>query len=127
AADEIAGALAAAGSLEGVALIGCDETLAAALARGGLPRPRGAAEVPASVQAVPLLLEALFRPADPAAPYALLALDPGPVPQPIAWRLARALADLPGRGSPPWQQALAAGLAELDEQRRERVSQRIAA
>lgn len=125
AAEEIAGALAASDSLDGVAVLGCDEALAAALVRCGLPRPRRRAEAPASIEAIALLLEALFDPADPADIYALLALDPGPVPRPIAWRLARALDELPGRGSAPWRDALAAGLADLDEARRERARARV--
>lgn len=108
AAEEVAGALAASDSLEGTVLVGADELLQGALVRHGLPRPAADAAAPASRSALRLVLEAMFEPADPADLFALLCLQPGPVPPGLARQLAGALAQYPGRGSPAWRAALAA-------------------
>ena len=112
-------------SLDPVLVIGGDEVLDAALARHGLPRLGGDRPAPASAALIRFVIEAAFTPMDPADLHALLCLDPGPVPRSIAWRLARALNDFPGRGSPDWREALDNGLAAIEEDRRAAVAERL--
>lgn len=127
AAEEVASALAASPSLDGVVVIGADDVLDGALGRHGVPRlgmPRGAAAASALVR---LVLATAFQPMDPMQLHALLCADPGPVPRRIASRLARSLGGFPARGSVAWADALEEGLAALDDERREDVASRLAA
>lgn len=126
AADEVAASLAAMGSWGGVVLVGADAALDDALARHGLPRVGGESAAPASTAIVKLVIEAAFEPMDPAELHALVSLDPGPVPRGVARRLVRALCALPGRGAPAWREALEAGLAACDEERRPAIAARLA-
>jgi hypothetical protein len=126
AADEVAGMLAAMGSLEGVVVVTPDGVLDDALGRHGVPRAGGAREAGASVGLVRLVLECAFAPMDPMQLHDLLCAEPGPVPRGVGWWLARVLASLPGRGGAAWNAALAEGLARLDDDdRRERVARRL--
>lgn len=126
AAEAVAGALAARGSLGGVLLVGADRVLVQALERAGLPRPMIHESPPASVGALRLVVELMFRPADPALVYKLLCLDPGPIPRSLGTRLMRALSELPGRGTTEWHDALERGLEAVDDEpRRDRLRERV--
>lgn len=127
AAEEVAAALAACSSLEGLVIVGADAVLDAALARHGMPRlgrPRGVA---GSAALVRLVVETAFRPMDPDDLHALLCMDPGPVHPRLKRRLVRALGRFPARGSAEWTKALAEGLANVEDERREGVAARFAA
>lgn len=124
-ADEIAGCLAALDSLDGVVLVGADSVLVSALEQRGLPRPQSTSQATASLSALRLSIEAMFHPCSPAQLYALLSLNPGPVPPSIARRLIGALSQMPGRGTQQWNDALEKGLNRVDEDRRESVRKRI--
>jgi ATP-dependent helicase/nuclease subunit B len=125
AADEVAAALAALDSLDGVVLIGPDAVLDEALGRHGLPRAGADVAPSASAALVRLVLETAFGPMNPADLHGLLCAEPGPVPRGIARRLAGVLRSLPGRGSPEWCEALARGLSEIEETRRSSVAERL--
>jgi hypothetical protein len=127
AADEIAATLASLDSLDDVLLVGPDAVLDEALGRHGLPRVGAGTPAPASVALVRLVIETAFAPMNPADLHGLLCAAPGPVPRGIARRLAHAIGSLPGRGSATWREALAEGLAGLDEDRRSSVAQRLSA
>ena len=125
-ADEVAASLAAWDTLDGVVLIGADSVLDAALARHGLPRTGAHAGPPASSRLLPLVLEAAFHPMEMGDLHALLVASPGPVPRPVAAELTKAIRQLPGRRTDAWKEALAKGLAHIDEERREDVEKRLA-
>lgn len=125
AADEVAAALAACESLEGVVVIGADEVLDRSLARHGLPRSDADDSAPGSADLLPLVLEAAFRPIEMTSLHGLLVAEPGPIPKGIARELLRALNEYPGRGSSFWDEALSTGLAALEPDRREAVEQRV--
>lgn len=128
AADQVAALLAeraGAHGLDGALVVGADDVLDAALACHGLPRTGGGETEPASAALVALVIEAAFRPMDPADLHALLCLQPGPVPRAVASGLVRALRDLPARGTAVWRQALDSGLERIDAERRERVRVRL--
>jgi len=127
AADEVAAALAALDSLDGVVLVGPDAILDDALGRHGLPRVGADRAPPASSAFVRLVVETAFAPMDPADLHGLLCAEPGPVPRGIARLLASALRALPGRGSPAWREALARGISEVEESRRSSVAERLSA
>jgi len=127
AADEVAAALAGGAALDDVVIVGADAVLDGALARLGLPRVGAAVDAPGSTGLVRLVLEAAFQPMDPADLHALLCADPGPVPRRIGRRLARVISSLPGRGSTGWREALADGLATLEDDRRAAVAARLTA
>lgn len=127
AADEVAAGLAAYPDLQGVVVVGPDAVLDAALVRHGLPRLGARIPAPASIALVRLCIESAFQPMDAADLHALLCLDPGPVPRPIAWRLAAVLERFPGRRSAAWRDALESGLAAIDEGGREAVAARLIA
>src|SRR5262249_7790549 len=114
-------------ALRGLVVIGPDAVLDAALARHGLPRLGGRIPAPGSSALVRLCVESAFGPMDVAELHALLCADPGPVPRPIAWRLAAALNRFPGRGSAEWRDALTGGLEAMDRDVREVVAARITA
>ncbi len=117
AAEEVAAALASLPGLHDVVLIGGDAMLDDALVRHGLPRTGAEVAAPASSGLVRLIVEAAFTPMDPADLHALLCIDPGPIPRVIAGRLVRALHELPSRHAPPWRDAIADGLATIDDGR----------
>lgn len=124
-ADEIAASLAACDTLDGVVLIGADSVLDSALARHGLPRVGAHAGPPASSRLLSLVLEAAFRPMEMGDLHALLVASPGPVPRAVAAKLIGAIRQFPGRRTVAWKEALAAGLAHIDEERREEVGKRL--
>jgi ATP-dependent helicase/nuclease subunit B len=124
-ADEVAASLAACDSLDGVVLIGADSVLDAALARHGLPRVGAHAGPPASSRLLSLVLEAAFHPMEMGDLHALLVASPGPVPRAVAAKLMTAIRQFPGRRTAAWKEALAAGLAHIDEERREDVEKRL--
>jgi hypothetical protein len=125
AAEEVAATLAALESLDGAVVVGADAILGDALARHGLPRLACAVPQQASAALVRLVVETAFAPMEPALLHALLCADPGPVPRSVAGGLAFALGQLPGRGSVPWGEALADGLAKIDEPRRGQITPRL--
>ncbi len=125
AAEELAGALAARDGAEDILLIGANRVLSDALVRAGLPRPAAPGRVPASMASLRLVVELIFQPADPALLYKLLCLDPGPVPRSIGRRLMRVLSRHPGRGNEAWRDAIDEGVAAADEERRERLRERL--
>lgn len=125
-ADEVAASLAAWDTLDGVVLIGADSVLDAALARHGLPRVGAHAGSPASSRLLSLVLEAAFHPMEMGDLHALLVASPGPVPRPVAAELTKAIRQLPGRRTDAWKEALAKGLAHIDEERRKDVEKRLA-
>jgi len=128
AAEEVAAALAALPSREGVVVIGADTLLDTALLRHGLPttgaRPRP--EDNALFQVLPLTLALGWWPCDPRRALELFTLPMSPVPRGIAHRLAEALHERPAVGSAAWNEALAAGLAAVPDEARERIGQRLA-
>ena len=125
AADEVAGTLASLDLLDDVLLVGPDAVLDEALGRHGLPRVGADAAAPASAALLRLVVETAFAPMNPADLHGLLCAEPGPVPRGIARRLAHAIGSLPGRGSAAWKEALAQGIAELEEGRRRSVADRL--
>lgn len=125
AAEEVAGALAARGSLDGVVLVNPDEVLERALRRHGLPGVGRGAALPASAGLLRMVIEAAFTPMDAADLHALLCFDPGPVPRRVAWRLINAIRKQPGRGGDEWQAALVEGLARIEEPRRAEITARL--
>ncbi len=127
AADEVAAALAARASFDGVLVVGADEVLERALRRHGLPGVGCGADHPASAGLVRLVVEAAFTPMDAADLHALLCFDPGPIPRSVALRLIGALRQRPGRSCEDWREALGEGLARIDEPRRSEVAARLEA
>ena len=124
-ADEIAASIAAFDSLDGVVIVGADGVLEQALVRHGLPRSGVSAAVPASSRLLPLVLEAAFHPMEMDDLHALLTIDPGPIPRPVAASLIGALRKSPGRRTAEWQEAMAAGLGRIDEPSREGLRRRV--
>jgi hypothetical protein len=131
AAEEVAAWLAAragAATLDGVVLIGADGVLDAALRRHGLPTT-GTTRAPGDnllLQILPLVLDLAWRPADPQRALQLLTLPVGPVPRSLARRLADALHVWPAVDSDKWREELLAGIESLPEDRRRRVTTRLA-
>ena len=124
-ADEVAAALAACDSLEGVVIIGADAVLEGALVRHGLPRSGTNIAPTASSRLLPLVLEAAFHPMDIDDLHALVAMEPGPIPRSMAAGLISALQRVPGRRTADWKEALARGLEYTEEARRAGVERRI--
>lgn len=124
-ADEVAAALAACDSLEGVVVIGADAVLDGALVRHGLPRSGTNTAPTASSRLLPLVLEAAFHPMDIDDLHALVAMDPGPIPRSMAAGLISALQRIPGRRTADWKEAIAKGLEHTEEARRAGVERRI--
>ncbi len=83
--------------------------LDAALRRRGLPRfgLTAPSAMRAALQVLRLAFETRWAPFDPRAMLELLLLPGGPVPVAVARRLARALAEAPGRDGRIWAEALA--------------------
>jgi ATP-dependent helicase/nuclease subunit B len=127
AADEVAAALAARASVDGVLIIAADEVLERALRRHGLPGLGCGTDRPASAGMVRLVVEAAFTPMDAADLHAFLCFDPGPIPRSVASRLIDALRERPGRNSVQWREALDEGLSRLGEPRRSEVAARVGA
>jgi ATP-dependent helicase/nuclease subunit B len=128
AAEEVAAWLASAGPSVGAVIIGGDAALDAALSRHGLPTTGVAFDQNdgALLQLLPLVLDLGWTPQDPQRAYQLLSLQASPVPGDIAWRLREALGQWPAVDSDAWREALAAGLAAIeDEGRRTRVTARL--
>jgi len=123
-ADEVAAALAAQESLEGVVVIGADAVLNNALARHGLPTTDVETGT-ASANLLPLIIETAFHPMEMSDLHALLVMDPGPVPRAVAWHLSMALTNVPGRTTQTFADALKKGLESVAEDRRESTAQRI--
>ena len=124
-ADEVAAALAAWGSLDGVVVIGADTILDQALARHGLPRVGAHAGPPASSRLLSWVLKAAFHPMEMGDLHALIVADPGPIPRGVAWRLTSAICQYPGRRTAEWNQAVLEGLSRIDEEKRSEVEQRV--
>jgi ATP-dependent helicase/nuclease subunit B len=130
AAEIVAAWLAALPDLAGALVIGPDTTLDAALHRHGLPTTGATAAVQENLllQVLPLALALAWHPPDPQRALELLTLPIGPVPQPIAGKLVRALHEWPAVDSDAWRTALVQGLAALPEgDRRAGVERRLEA
>ncbi len=128
AAEEVAAWLASLGASSETVIIGCDPALDAALHRHGLPTIGAATHVNESalLQLLPLVLDLGWMPQDPQRAYQLLSLQASPVPGDVAWRLRDALALWPAVDSDAWRDAMAAGLAAIEnEDRRARVKARL--
>ncbi|MBW2737129.1 MAG: PD-(D/E)XK nuclease family protein, partial [Deltaproteobacteria bacterium] len=125
-ADELAAWLAVQKRREQTVIIGADAVLDGALNRHGLPTS-GAAADDANVllQLLPLVLDLAWSPPDPLRALELLTLPISPIPRGLARRLADALHTWPAVGSPPWQEALSAGLEGLDAERLAKVQPRV--
>lgn len=124
AAEEVAAWLASLGHPLGALIVGSDPVLDAALHRHGLPTSGAPHELRDGVplQILPLVLDLGWTPQDPQRAYELLSLGSSPVPGEIRWGLRRALGQWPAVDSDAWREALAAGLAAIEEpDRRERV------
>ncbi len=129
-ADEVAAYLA---SLDRgtTVVITPDTVLDGALARHGLPTT-GAPERPldsTALHLLPLVLELLWNPPDPAAVHQLLSLPLSPIPSSLRGRLQGALERWPAVGSLEWDKTYGEWLDDLpklekDEKRRERGIER---
>lgn len=124
-ADEIAATLAASDNLDRVVVIGADPVLDQAFGRHGLPRLGVHADPPASNGLLGLVVAAAFHPMHMAELHALLAADPGPIPRGIAVRMLDAVRQIPGRRTEAWRDALARGLEQIDEDRRDEIERRV--
>jgi hypothetical protein len=124
AADDVAAALAALPSLDGVLVIGADSILDEAFQRHGLPSLGTSDGAPASTSLVRLIIEAAFEPMDPGHLHALLCVSPGPIPRRVASGLIEALCESPGRGAPQWSEAMAEGLARCGDEWRPEAAAR---
>ena len=127
AADELAGWLAAQGSLEQVVVVGPDAVLDAAVSSHGLPTT-GATASHQNVlsQLLSLWLAPGWAPPDPQLVMELLALPEKPVPPFLARRLADALQEWPAVGSDKWNKKLSEGLEVVeDDKRRAKIEERI--
>ncbi len=127
AAEEIAAALAACDRLDGIVIVGGDAVLDAALGRHGLPSIGAARGATGSSALVRLVVETAFAPMDADHLHALICVDPGPVHGKLKRGLVRALGKFPARGSAPWLEALADGLAKVDDEQRDGVAARFTA
>ncbi len=130
AADDVAAWLACLEDRGGVVVVGADAVLDGALRRHGLPTLGGVAPAldNAVLQVLPLVLAMGWSPPDPQRALELLVLDASPVPRSISRRLSRSLHGWPAVDSDVWREALADGLASIDdEERRRRVEERVTA
>jgi len=128
AAEEVAAWLASLGHPPDALVIGSDPALDAALHRHGLPTTGAPHELrdSAPLQILPLILDLGWHPQDPQRAYELLSLRSSPVPAEVRWRLRTALGEWPAVDSDAWRDAMAAGLAAIeDPDRRDRVKQRM--
>ena len=118
--DEVAASLAACDTLDGVVVVGADEVLDRALATRPAAQPcrrrRG--------EGLRHAIEAAFEPVEMTDLHALLVADPELIPRRMARELVRGLNESPGRRLTAWSEALAAGLAAMEAERREVVEQR---
>jgi hypothetical protein len=108
-------------------ILGADAVLDRALRSQGLPTLGGTSghrESPL-LQLLPLALSIAWSPPDPQRALELLTLPDTPVPGAVRFRLARALHRTPAVDSDHWREALAKGLASLEEDQRAAVSARI--
>ncbi|MEI6667527.1 MAG: PD-(D/E)XK nuclease family protein [Acidobacteriota bacterium] len=129
AAEDVAAWLASLGRLSDVLIVSGDPALDAALHRHGLPTMGASHERRdgAPLQILPLVLDLGWTPQDPQRAYELLSLTSSPVPSELRWRLKGALAKWPAVDSDQWREAMAAGLAAIEDPvRRDRVKQRMA-
>lgn len=128
AAEEVAAWLASLDDPLDTLIIGSAPALDAALHRHGLPTTGAPHELRDEVplQILPLVLDLGWMPQDPQRAYELLSLRSSPVPSEVRWGLREALGKWPAVDSDPWREALASGLAAIeDRDRRERVKQRL--
>lgn len=128
AAEEVAAWLASLGRGRDTLVVSGDPALDAALHRHGLPTTGASHELRDGLplQILPLVLDLGWLPQDPQRAYELLSLPSSPVPSELRWRLRRALAEWPAVDSDEWREALAEGLAAIEEpHRRDRVKQRM--
>lgn len=72
-------------------------------------------------QVLPLAFELLWEPLNPATLFQFLSHPVGPVSRQLRGRLATAVANTPGIGSPGWQGALAEGVAHEDPVRQQQL------
>ncbi len=97
-------------------------TLDAALSRQGLPTLglSSSSRLRPHLQVLPLRLTLAFRPQDPFRAAELLLLPGGPLPGRTRRQLLDALNEMPGIGSPAWNEAVAAAARDEEEWARER-------
>jgi ATP-dependent helicase/nuclease subunit B len=113
---------------EAVAVVTPDGTLDAALRRFGLPTLGGASEGNLLPQVLPLVLKMAWTPPDPQQALDLLTLPTGPIPGPVASRLAGALHEWPAVDSDAWRRRLPEALARIgDADRAAAVAERVGA
>lgn len=131
AAEDIAAWLAAVAKdegLDGTVIIGGDAVLDNALHRFGLPTTGAITDryLNSLLQLLPLILALGWNPPNPERVMELLSLPSSPVPPSIGRKLIKALGEWPALGSKEWREALAEGLAGIeDHDRREQVKQRM--
>lgn len=121
AADGVAAWLASGDNRETVIVrgTGCP-ALDAACRRVGLPRPGWTETSPqrSALQVLPLALEILWEPIEPARVLEFLNLPRSPLPRFVARRFARALMDEPGIGGERWTEAWQECIKDLTGWRR---------
>lgn len=71
------------------------------------------------LQVLPLTLESYFEPLRLEPLLQLLTLPVSPIPATIGYRLAGALANAPGIGGPPWNEAISSGFERYEERLRD--------
>ncbi|MBI1949292.1 MAG: PD-(D/E)XK nuclease family protein [Deltaproteobacteria bacterium] len=110
-----------------IVVIAPDDALDAGLARLGLPTTgaRGDAADDALAQVIPLVLALAWPERDPERAFELLSLATSPIRRSVGSRLARALAEQPGVGSPRWREALSGALEALPADERAAAARRI--
>jgi len=94
--------------------------LDAALSRQGLPTLglSSSSRLRPHLQVLPLRLALAFRPQDPFRAAELLLLPGAPLPGHTRRRLLEALNEMPGIGSPAWNEAIAASVQDEEERAR---------
>lgn len=120
AADALAAWLSSGDNRETVIVRGAGcPALDAACRRLGLPRPGWTETSPqrSALQVLPLALEMLWEPLEPARVLEFLNLPRSPLPRFVSRNFARALRDEPGIGGKRWTEAWQASIKTLTERR----------
>ena len=118
AADAVASWLAAGDNSATVIVRGSGGiALDEACSRQGLPRPgrTEASPLRSALQVLPLALEIIWDPLDPARLLEFLSLPQSPLPPSVARRFVRALVEQPGIGNPQWLAAWSESIEKLAE------------
>ena len=117
AAEETAAWLASLKDLSETVVIGPDPILDAALARHGLPTSGAgdASTESALLQILPVAIAFAWEPIHPELISSFLSLPVNPLPFPLRRRLAEALREWPSAASTTFQEAIAEGLASMED------------